>query len=259
MLIYVLFLLWITQVNCRQADYWSDDYTGDSNCFKEDLIVNISSGEEKHGGCVSVSGDLSESQIFDECKRKLATELGKRCVVTRKAGELVYCKKEKIATCCFYKHECYEYYEQMINMSVNYLKNQTAWLDKEKDKGYASCHSLNTSDDARICQSDCKNYESSSFAQECSKMGGFFKCCVRRGIVECHECRFCCTLLMCTVKTGDQAQILDSRNYPVITDTGHCPVKDRYYTQPCQTQILIDTTQANTDTYRHYPGKHRHM
>merc|ERR1711915_729872 len=41
------------------------------------------------------------------------------------------------------------------------------------------------------------------FAEKCRKQGGYFKCCIRRDTAACHECRFCCSLLVCTFKDGN--------------------------------------------------------
>ena len=77
-----------------------------------------------------------------------------------------------------------------------------------------------------------------------------------------------------TVDTTLSSQILDTTlsNTAILdttlsnTDTGHYPVKHRYWTLPCQTQLywtlscqtqILYTTLSNTDTYRHYPVKHR--
>jgi len=67
--------------------------------------------------------------------------------------------------------------------------------------GYKTCHLLHTSLDATACAADCKRFEKGRFAEDCRKRGGFFKCCIRRDAAFCHECRFCCTLAMCTYPT----------------------------------------------------------
>ena len=57
---------------------------------------------------------------------------------------------------------------------------------------------------ATVCANDCKEMEKGEFAQNCTKYGGLFKCCIRRDKMACHECRFCCTLPMCTNPPGNQ-------------------------------------------------------
>ena len=105
--------------------------------------------------------------------------------------------------------------------------------------GYKTCHAMNTSLDASICAKDCERLETHKFATKCKQKGGFYKCCIRRDAVFCHECRyqdtqisgimltsgsrykyqlsgislptkrvmkhmsrFCCTLSMCTFPSG---------------------------------------------------------
>ena len=74
----------------------------------------------------------------------------------------------------------------------------------EESEGYKSCHSIDSLD-ATKCAEDCKEFEKQEFAKNCTENGGLFKCCIRRDKMFCHECRFCCTLPMCTFSPGTNA------------------------------------------------------
>ena len=89
-----------------------------------------------------------------------------------------------------------------VNRAKNYLTNKQKVLKSfVEELGYSSCHHL-TSLDASVCAKDCKKLENEKFAQKCRSNGGLFKCCIRRDYEACHECRFCCTLPMCTKPPG---------------------------------------------------------
>ena len=77
----------------------------------------------------------------------------------------------------------------MIALHREYLTDPDAYLTKLEDSGYNSCHKLNSSLDATICAEKCKKLETGKFAKKCESKGGFFKCCIRRDAVFCHECR----------------------------------------------------------------------
>ena len=85
----------------------------------------------------------------------------------------------------------------------DYLRNKTYVLNESliKSVGYKSCYHIDSLD-ASKCAEDCKKLESEEFGKNCSESGGLFKCCVRRDDKSCHECRFCCTLPMCTYEPG---------------------------------------------------------
>ena len=92
--------------------------------------------------------------------------------------------------------------EKLYERAKTYLKDKNGTLSSfVKSVGYKTCHSLN-SRDASKCAEDCKNLEKENFATNCTSNGGLFKCCVRRDKRGCHECRFCCTLPMCTYPPG---------------------------------------------------------
>ncbi|XP_023345130.1 uncharacterized protein LOC111714290 [Eurytemora carolleeae] len=190
-------------ISARGGNYWSEDYDSDKNCKDEELIVKIKQGKAK-GFCETEVGELSDVQVFNRCKIKLTKTLGEKCRATtvEKAGELLYCKNQKQTIVCSHKYKCTKDWTKINSgfkdKAVAYLTNKTDWLNKEKEKGYGSCRDLNSSLDASVCLKDCKDFEKSDFANSCKKDGGFFKCCIRRDKANCHECRFCCTLLMCT-------------------------------------------------------------
>ncbi|XP_023332753.1 uncharacterized protein LOC111704672 [Eurytemora carolleeae] len=168
------------------------------------------------GKCERTTGDLSDNEVFQDCKLKLARALGSECSTTTvvHSGDLLYCKNQKLTVCCFHNHNCSRNWDSInddyVKLAVDFLTDQKKWLEKEKTKGYESCHPLGSSLDASKCQKDCQSLANSEFAQNCKKDGGFFKCCVRRDGAHCHECRFCCTLLMCTIKTDEKLKTIFS-------------------------------------------------
>ena len=84
-----------------------------------------------------------------------------------------------------------------------YLSNRKKALDHLKNLvGYKTCHHIDSLD-ATKCADDCKRMEEEKFAKNCTDTGGLFKCCIRRDKMGCHECRFCCTLPMCTYDPGN--------------------------------------------------------
>ena len=92
---------------------------------------------------------------------------------------------------------------QIYENAKKYLRDPQSVLKELVDPeiGYKSCHHLK-SDDVSKCANDCKALEKRKFAKNCSNTGGFFKCCIRRDKRGCHECKFCCTLPMCTYPPG---------------------------------------------------------
>ena len=113
------------------------------------------------------------------------------------------------------------------------MKNPQKFLkDMRVEMGYDTCRQTKEYD-AKKCQRNCKKLAKSKFAKDCEKNDGLFKCCIRflcmqfcnsvlhikpgkwkrcknyllnsffrRDKVFCHECRFCCTLSVCTYKNG---------------------------------------------------------
>ena len=90
----------------------------------------------------------------------------------------------------------------LYNKSREYLEDKKGVLKKMVEiHGYKTCHPMDSLD-ASECAEDCKNFEKEEFAKNCTKNNGLFKCCIRRDKEYCHECRFCCTLPMCTKPPG---------------------------------------------------------
>ena len=85
--------------------------------------------------------------------------------------------------------------------SKEYLTNTRRVLSRLISLGYKTCHHTNSLE-ATVCANDCKEMEKLSFAKNCTENGGLFKCCIRRDKIGCNECRFCCTLPMCTYSPG---------------------------------------------------------
>jgi len=155
--------------------------------------------------CSSVNGHGNKKEAFRNCKRRVQAKLEDLCSDTKvkRTGELLYCYDRGLISCCFYNHSCAENWteinEDMYDTARNYLEDPKAFLSNLQSLGYKSCHPLNSSLDASICAEDCKKLEKKKFAQNCTNSGGLFKCCIRRDAAMCHECRFCCTLPMCTM------------------------------------------------------------
>ena len=92
----------------------------------------------------------------------------------------------------------------LYNKAKEYLTERKKVLNRLVSKvGYKTCHHLNSLD-ATVCANDCKEMERGKFAKNCTANGGLFKCCIRRDKMACHECRYCCTLPMCTYSPGYQ-------------------------------------------------------
>ena len=92
--------------------------------------------------------------------------------------------------------------DMMFEKSVGFLKKPRRYLKKTvKNMGYDSCHRVHNYS-AKKCHRKCRKLRKSSFAKNCTANGGLYKCCIRRDKEFCHECRFCCTLSVCTTKDG---------------------------------------------------------
>ena len=88
------------------------------------------------------------------------------------------------------------------NKAKDYLTDRRKELDTMKSiQGYKTCYHIDSLD-ATKCAKDCKDMQNEKFAKNCTEDGGLFKCCIRRDKIGCHECRFCCTLPMCTYPPG---------------------------------------------------------
>ena len=110
--------------------------------------------------------------------------------------------------------------DKMFEKSVGFLKKPKKYLNYlVKNIGYDTCRRTKEYD-AKRCYKDCQvkdatyfvsfqiyfkfgqKLEKSKFAKSCTAKGGLYKCCIRRDKEFCHECRFCCTLSVCTTKDG---------------------------------------------------------
>ena len=90
----------------------------------------------------------------------------------------------------------------MFNKARDYLLNTSGFLDHQvKRLAYKTCHHLDSLD-ATKCAEDCEEQRKGTFAKECEKKGGLFKCCIRRDKRFCDKCRFCCTLPMWSMDPG---------------------------------------------------------
>ena len=95
---------------------------------------------------------------------------------------------------------------ELYKKAKYYLTNRTQALDRMVElEGYKTCHPID-SVDATKCAEDCKEMGKQEFGKNCTNNGGLFKCCIRRDKMFCHECRFCCTLPMCTYAPGTRAR-----------------------------------------------------
>ena len=83
---------------------------------------------------------------------------------------------------------------------MEFLQQTATYLTQLRDNlGYDSCHRT-LGYDAEACAADCAAAQRGEFARNCAARGGLYKCCIRRDKVFCHECRFCCSLSICTTK-----------------------------------------------------------
>ena len=183
-------------------DYWSDDFDVSQDCKYTDEIKKI----PKHQ-CVSTAADKDNERVISLCKTKLSNALKKECAISRveNPGKLMYCTSRGISNCCFSNHTCAsgdQFQNAIYDKAKEYLQAKDVMLNHfVKSLGYKTCHLLDSLD-ASKCAKDCKKIEKSDFAKKCKSDGGFFKCCIRRDKRSCNECRFCCTLPMCTKHPG---------------------------------------------------------
>ena len=72
------------------------------------------------------------------------------------------------------------------------MRNPVRYLEDniEQPLGYQECHHLGSSLDASVCAMDCEMMKDETFARNCHKAGGLFKCCIRRDAAFCDECRY---------------------------------------------------------------------
>ena len=151
----------------------------------------------------------SDEYTLSLCKIYVISLLQKKCSLlgVKDPGRLFYCKTSpESMRCCFSDDKCNgltSFQSRLYTLPKAYLMDKAKVLDHFMDDlGYSSCYDLGDSLDATKCANDCRELEKSDFARNCKRENGLFKCCIRRDKQYCHECRFCCTLPMCTKAPG---------------------------------------------------------
>jgi len=197
-------LIFICSVYCTK-DYWSDDFDEAKNCEQKELMEKLQGDASR---CTSFTTG-SDKVRWEECKTYLGKNLAARCPDTKieKVGILLYCKIRGTTSCCFYNESCSDDYfnsvqGDMEKQSEAFLKAPDHYIKKMvDDMKYDNCYRIRGTD-ASKCAADCEESSKSDFAKKCAKNQGLFKCCIRRDKEFCHECRYCCSLSMCTSKDG---------------------------------------------------------
>ena len=200
------FIYFIQLIPCssQNDDYWSDDFDKSQNCEKPDEVGKLKSMRPSQ--CKFIISEDDE-KAFSMCKTQLTEILQKKYNYSKvgNPGELLYCKKRGALTCCFANDSCASWsniHNNIYTAAKEYLTNRSSVLNNlVQTMGYNTCHHLNSLD-ASKCAADCKDLEKGNFAKKCKSEGGLFKCCIRRDKRNCHECRYCCTLAMCTKPPG---------------------------------------------------------
>ena len=109
---------------------------------------------------------------------------------------------------------------RMLNKSLSFLHKPRKFIKGlVKNLGYDKCRKTKRYN-AKKCYEDCQKLEKSEFAKNCTAKGGLYKCCIRRDKEFCHECRFCCTLSVCTTPDGSyfmDSAVLNRNDSQVIT------------------------------------------
>merc|ERR1719369_539878 len=192
----------------KRYDYWSDEFDVSQNCENKDEIERLLDLTPTQCTRIMLNAG-NEEKTFQSCKRHLQDKVKEKCedVKVDKPGILLYCKKRGYLSCCFRNETCatwsnmrkssYEKAKEYLTNRKNVLKNLI------NSVGYKTCYHIDSLD-ATKCAEDCKKMEKETFAKNCREKGGLFKCCVRRDKMACHECRFCCTLPMCTYDPGSK-------------------------------------------------------
>ena len=190
----------------QQLDYWSAGFDVNRNCENEDEILRLSNLDPSQCHRVYMKND--EEDAFRKCKTQLAFKLQEKCEYSKvdNPGQLLYCKVRGDVNCCYSKATCSSWsniQNSIYEKAKKYLKDPKGVLKNLVESvGYKTCHRLEDSLDATKCAEDCRQMKEDKFAKNCSSGGGLFKCCIRRDKRGCNECRFCCTLPMCTYKPG---------------------------------------------------------
>ena len=100
-----------------------------------------------------------------------------------KAGTLHYCQIKGQTRCCFKNEKCDKdmtvVIDKSIESAIGFLEDPDGYLSRlVTENGYDVCHRIDGLD-ASKCSDECKKLEKSSFANDCAKDGGVFKCCIR--------------------------------------------------------------------------------
>lgn len=217
---FLVFLTYFSIIKCglhNSASYFEYEYHGykydpDKNCSDVTLLQKLEK-EDGAARCTTLASG-SDAYQWEECKKDLSFKLIDYCNMNlvKKTGKPLYCKQKNLITCCFNNTECAETYKivenepvvhhDMVNRAVEFMKDPDKYIKEEVErKKYDTCHLIKEYD-ATKCQQDCLELEKSDFAEDCKKKNGLFKCCIRRDKAFCHECRFCCTLSMCSTTGG---------------------------------------------------------
>ena len=114
-------------------------------------------------------------------------------------GELLYCYERGSTSCCFIEEECvpddlwyknssntlgwFKLNNEMTQKSVDFILKPESFLGNLVSiAGYDTCHRT-AEYDASECHKDCQRSEKGTFANQCRKDGGLYKCCIRWVIV----------------------------------------------------------------------------
>ena len=119
----------------------------------------------------------------------------------------------------------------MLKRSLYFLKHTKKFLNNWVQLGHDTCHRTHGYN-AEKCHQDCKKKEKGSFAQQCRKDGGLFKCCIR--------------FYLCRVSAGD-----DDLN---ISDETRSTATNVATAAPCQSaQLLLEqSTCTQTKLWRNF-------
>ena len=233
-LIFILSVFKVTEANF--VDYWSDEFDTTRSCSEKKTVEKLLQMDPSQ--CVDTTVSDSEEIAFRICRLRLSEILMKACHYSKveNAGSLLYCKARGVITCCFKDQVCNTWssiQNSIYTTAKEYLTNKKDVLSSLIiSSGYKTCHHLESLD-ATVCAKDCKKLEESDFASSCKSKGGLFKCCVRRDKQNCHECRFCCTLPMCTYPPGgkDSTEFIELKKTELKTQKNNLTAKDLFFSR----------------------------
>jgi len=195
------------------VDYFDESFDENKNCKHEAEMKQLmdekdDNHEMRRCATVSFSGDhITEAHSWEECKKRTSQKLNHEAcngMGFEDHGKLFYCKDRGRTSCCFAEEKCIKFFNSINSAMYRkalYFKQHTkdflkTWVEQ---LGFDTCHKIDNYNVDK-CHADCKKQEKSKFAKKCKKDGGLFKCCIRRDKEYCHECRYCCTLSVCTMK-----------------------------------------------------------